>query len=398
MAERVRQFPTVTEQGLDPDPLLDELRNSEPVARVQLPYGQPCWLVTRYEDVRSMLGDPRFSRAATIEADVARTTMVFPIADSILGMDPPDHTRIRRLVSATFTARRVQALRGRAQEIVDGLLDDMERSGPPVDLIEALALPLPITMICELLGVPYADRHQFRGWAEVFMSSSGFGAEELISAHGQITEYLAGMIARRRDHGTDDLLGSLVAARDDDGDRISEPELVSLALAILVAGYETTANQMGKFVLCLFEHPDQLELLRRDPELVPNAVEELMRLIPLSAGTSLAHVATEDVELGGVIIRAGEAAMAATASANRDETVFEHANRLDVQREGIYQLGFGHGSHFCLGAHLARIELQVALTSLFGRFPELCLAIPSDEVEWKDGSAVWGLQSLPVAF
>ena len=165
-----------------------------------------------------------------------------------------------------------------------------------------------------------------------------------------------------------------------------------------MAGYETTANQMGKFVLCLFEHPDQLELLRRDPELVPNAVEELMRLIPLSAGTSLAHVATEDVELGGVTIRAGEAAMAATASANRDETVFEHANRLDVQREGIYQLGFGHGSHFCLGAHLARIELQVALTSLFGRFPELRLAIPSDEVEWKDGSAVWGLQSLPVAF
>jgi nocardicin N-oxygenase len=396
MTDCIRQFPTTTKQGLDPDPLLYELRAVEPVPLVQLPYGEPCRLVTRYEHVRSMLSDPRFSRAATIGRDVARTQPVLPIEDAILGMDPPEHTRIRRLVSATFTARRMQALRGRAQEVVDALLDEMERAPPPVDLVEALALPLPITMICELLGVPYDDRHRFRGWADTFMTSSGFTIDEVLHAHGELTSYLEGMVARRREQPTDDVLGALVALRDDDGDRITEPELVSLATAILVAGYETTASQIGKFVLCLLGHPDQLRTLRERPELVPNAVEELLRLIPLSSGTSIAYLATQDVELGGVTIRAGDAAMASTASANRDELAFEHADQLDVERPDIFHLGFGHGSHFCLGAHLARVELQVALESLLRRFPNLRLAVPVDEVRWKDGSAVWGLLELPV--
>jgi cytochrome P450 len=391
-------FPTVTEQGLDPDPLLDELRVTEPVARVQLPFGEPCWVVTRYEDVRAMLADPRFSRAATIGTDVGRMSEFFPIEDSILGMDAPAHTRIRRLVSATFTARRMQALRGRAQEIVDDLLSAMASMPQPVDFVSAVALPLPITMICELLGVPFEDRRQFNGWADVFMTSSGFTVEELLDAHGQLTGYLAGLIASRRVHPTDDILGALVAARDGDDTVITEGELVSLAMAILVAGYETTANQLGKFVLCLLEHPDQVELLRSRPELVPNAVEELMRLIPLSAGAQIAYLATEDVEIGGVPIRAGEGVMASTASANRDDTVFPHADQLDVQRPDILQLGFGHGAHFCLGAHLARVELQVAIESLLIRFPDLRLAVPATDVRWKDGSAVWGLDALPLRF
>lgn len=394
----VRPFPTVTAQSLDPDPLLLELLESEPVARVQLPYGEPCWIVTRNEDVRAVLADPRFSRAATVGRDVARTQAILPIGDSILGMDAPDHTRIRRLVSAAFTARRVATLRDRAQEIVDGLLDDVERVGPPVDLVEAVALPLPIAMISELLGVPFADRHRFRAWADTFMTSSGFTVDEVLAAHEQLAAYLADLVAQRRAAPTDDLLGALVTARDDDGDRISEPELISLALAILVAGYETTANQLGKFVLCLFRNPDQLARLRDRPDRVPNAVEELMRLIPLSAGTSVAYLATEDVEVGGVTIAAGDAVIASTAAANRDASVYEEPGRLDVERADISQLGFGHGAHFCLGAHLARMELEAAITSLLARFPDLRLAVPDDEVEWKVGSSVWGLRALPVDF
>jgi cytochrome P450 len=391
-------FPTVTAQGLDPDPLLAELRATQPVVRVQLPYGEPCWLLTRYEDVRAMLADPRFSRAATIGTDVGRMAEFFPIEDSILGMDSPEHTRIRRLVSATFTARRMQALRGRAQEIVDGLLDAMEAAEQPVDFVQAVALPLPITMICELLGVPFEDRVRFNGWADIFMTSSGHTVQELLDAHGQLNAYLADLIAKRRAEATDDILGALVAARDDDDSVITEGELQSLAMAILVAGYETTANQLGKFVLCLLDNPDQLQLLRDNPELIPNAVEELMRLIPLSAGSQIAYLATADVEIGGVVIHAGEGVVASTASANRDESVFAHADRLDVERPDIFQLGFGHGSHYCLGAHLARVELQVALESLLVRFPDLRLAVPASEVPWKDGSAVWGLEALPLCF
>jgi cytochrome P450 len=391
-------FPTITKQGLDPDPLLDELRVTEPITRVQLPFGEPCWLLTRYEDVRTMLADPRFSRAATIGTEVGRMSEFFPIEDSILGMDAPEHTRIRRLVSATFTARRMQALRGRAQEIVDGLLDDMEKMPQPVDFVQAVALPLPITMICELLGVPFDDRDRFHGWANIFMTSSGFGVDELLEAHGQLSGYLADLIASRKVQPTDDILGALVALREEDDARITEGELVSLAMAILVAGYETTANQLGKFVLCLLDNPEQLHTLRAHPELIPNAVEELMRLIPLSAGAQIAYLATEDVELGGVLIRAGEGVIASTASANRDEAVFPHADRLDIERPDIFQLGFGHGAHFCLGAHLARVELQVALESLLARFPDLRLAVPATDVPWKDGSAVWGLEALPLSF
>jgi nocardicin N-oxygenase len=396
--QRIRDFPTVTAQSLDPDPLLLELLDTEPVSRVRLPYGEPCWLVTRHDDVRLVLSDHRFSRAATVHRDVARTTERLPLEDSILAMDPPRHTRIRRLVSATFTARRVTDLRVRAQEIVNRLLDDIERNGPPADLVEDLALPLPIAMICELLGVPFEDRARFRGWADTFMTSSGYSVEQLMGAHAQICEYLADMVALRRAQPTGDLLGALVTARNEDENAISEGELISLALALLVAGYETTASQLTKFLLALFRHPDQLAMLRARPDLVPNAIEELMRLIPLSSGTSLAYVATEDVVLSGVTVHDGDAVVASTAAANRDPAVFDDPDRLDVAREGIVHFGFGHGSHFCLGAHLARMEMQVAIASLLERFPELRLAVSGDDVPWKDGSAVWGLQHLPVEF
>ena len=264
--------------------------------------------------------------------------------------------------------------------------------------MQVVALPLPITMICELLGVPFDDRERFHGWANIFMSASGYTVEELLDAHGQLSGYLAGLIASRRERPTDDILGALVAARDDDDSVITEGELISLCMAILVAGYETTANQLAKFVLCLLDRPDQWQLLLERPDVVPNAVEELMRYIPLSAGPALPYLATEDVEIGGVLIRAGDAVIASTASANRDELVFAHADTVDVERADIFQLGFGHGAHFCLGAHLARVELQVAISTLLERFPDLRLAVPADQVPWKDGSSVWGLEALPLCF
>jgi len=398
-AERViHRFPSSDQQSLSPDPVLLELLAHEPVAKVQLPHGEPCWMVTRYDDVRHVLGGTGFSRNATLHVDIARTTEMLPLDDSILAMDPPNHTRIRRLVSMAFTARRVAELRPRIEEVVNGLLDDIERKGPPADLVEDLALPLPITIITDLLGIPYEDRERFRGWAETFMTTRGFSVEELIDAHVAITGYLAELIAQRRAEPTDDLLGGLVAARDEDGDRMTEGELVSLALALLVAGYETTASQLTKFVLVLLRNPDQLALLRAQPDLVPNAIEEMMRLVTLSSGTGLAQIATEDVELSGVTIRAGEAVLASPGAANRDPDVFADPNTLDVTRQNIVHFGFGHGAHFCIGAHLARLEMQVALAALLARFPDLRLAVPDDEVEWKDGSAIWGLAHLPVAF
>ncbi len=352
-------------------------------------------MVTRHEDVRFVQADSRFSRAAMIGRDVARTAPYPLQGESIIGMDPPDHTRIRRLVSREFTPRRVEQLRARAQEIVDGLLDDAAASPSPVDLVEAFAQPLPIAMICELLNVPFSDRDRFRGWANAFMTSTGHSIDEVLAARDSLNAYLADLIAERRRTPTDDLLGALVVLRDE-GDALSEPELVNLGLAMLVGGFETTAAQLGKFIFCLLGNPEQLAVIRARPEVVPTAVEELLRVIPLSSGTALAWIATEDVEVGGVTIPAGDPVMASAAGANLDDSVFVDPERLDVTRDPNPHLAFGHGMHFCIGAHLARMELQVAIGTLFGRFPDVRLAVAPREVQWKVGSAVWGLESLPV--
>ncbi|MCU1375977.1 MAG: cytochrome [Actinomycetia bacterium] len=388
-------FPSVATQGLSADPLLDVLRRQAPTFRIKAPYGGECWMVTRHEDVRAVQTDPRFSRRAMIGQDVARTSPYPLQGESIVGMDPPDHTRIRRLVSMAFTARRVESLPQRAQALVDGLLDEAAAADGPVDLVEGLAQPLPIAMICELLGVAYEDRSRFRGWANVFMTSTAHPIEDVLTARDHLFAYLAELVASRRAQPTTDLLGALVLQRDE-GDALTEDELVNLAFSLLVGGFETTAAQLAKSVLMLLLHPDQLALVRADPELVPTAVEELLRVIPLSSGTSLAWVATEDVVVGDVTIRAGDVLMASAAAANLDEAVFDQPERFDVTRSPNPHLSFGHGLHFCLGAHLARMELQVAIGSLATRFPDLRLAVAPDDVPWKVGSAVWGLAALPV--
>lgn len=387
-------FPTGAPPCLGPDPALHALCR-QPIVRITAPYGGECWLVTGHEDVKAVQTDLRFSREAVIGRDIARTA-AFPLqGNTIIGMDPPDHTRIRRLVSAAFTARRVEQLRPKAQAMVDRLIDELVTGPQPADLVEGFATPLPIGMICDLLGVPFEDRVRFGAWARVFMTSSGRTMDEILEAHGLLLGYLAELVADRRSNPTTDLLGALVAQRDE-GDALSEDELVQLGFTLLVGGYETTAAQLGKSLLYLLLHPDEAARVRATPALVGPAIEELMRLIPLSSGTSLAWVTTEDVDIAGVTIRAGDAVMASAAAANLDPTVFADPERFDATRTPNPHLTFGHGTHFCLGAHLARMELQVAIATFLRRLPDARLAVAPEDVPWRPGSTVWGLAALPV--
>ena len=392
-----RPYPFSEPDRLNLDPLYAELRRAEPVARVRLPFGEQAWLATRYQDAKVVLGDPRFSRALSVGRDEPRTSPQ-PIGGGILSMDPPDHSRLRRLVAKAFTARRVEQLRPATAAIAGELVDAMVAAGPPADLVERFATPLPVRVICMLLGVPAADQHLFRTWSEAIVSTTSLSQQTIVEYLASLHAYMAGLIAQRRDEPTDDLIGALVRARDEDNDRLTEQEMVELAAGLLAAGHETTVTQIANFAYVLLTHPGQLAVLRARPELVPGAVEELLRYVPLGAAAAFARYATEDLELGGVRIRAGEPVIAAMSSANRDATVFDEPDRLDLTREAGPHLGFGHGVHHCLGAQLARMELQVALATLLARLPGLALAVPDDELEWKSGLLVRGLRSMPVTW
>ncbi|PPK71128.1 cytochrome P450 [Actinokineospora auranticolor] len=388
-------YPFSEPERLDPEPLFDRLRAEHPLIRVRLPYGEPAWMATRYEDVKTVLGDPRFSRAASAGRDEPRLRPHLNPPGSILSLDPPDHTRLRRLVMKAFTVRRVEQLRPRAQEIADRLVDEMIATGPPADLVDLFALPLPITVICELLGVPFEDRVDFRVWSDAFLSTTKYTPDEVRDHTDRMMAYMAGLIAQRRETPTDDLIGALVVARDEE-DRLSEDELVSLAMGLLIAGHETTASQIPNFVYVLLDHPEELAKLRADPALLPQAVEELMRFVPLGVGGGIPRYATEDVELGGVLVRAGEAVLPALTSANRDESVYPDADHLDLTRAGTGHVGFGHGPHHCLGAPLARMELQVALGTLLRRLPGLRAA--DAPIDWKRGVSTRGPARFPLTW
>lgn len=393
----VRSYPFGPIDGLVIDPLYFRLQDDEPLARVKLPYGEEGWLLTRYEDVRAAMGDARFSLAEATVRDVPRLTPQ-RYGAVLTDQDPPDHTRLRRLVAKAFTARRVEQLRGHAEQITHDLLDEMVKAGPPADLSEALAVPLPGLMICELIGVPYADRDRFRDWVGAWMSVTALTPEQRGEYITQLTAYLADLAAQRRQNPTDDLLGALVIASDE-GDRLTEDEVVQLTVVILAAGYESTASQIVNFTYALLTHPDQLALLRSQPGLMPGAVEELMRWVPLLAVADvLPRYALEDVELSGGTVRAGEPVLLAKHAANRDPRRYADPDRLDITRDARGQLGFGHGAHHCLGSPLARMDIQTALTALLTRFPELRLAVPEAELTWKSGMAVRGPVTLPIAW
>ncbi|GAA2354524.1 cytochrome P450 [Saccharopolyspora halophila] len=393
-----RTYPFNSAEALDLDPFYAQLRKQEPLSRIQLPFGEAAWLATRYEDAKVVLGDPRFSRAVAVDRDEPRLRTRKSMSGGLLSMDPPDHTRLRRLVAKAFTGRRVEKLRARTQEIADGLADEMIAKGAPADLVEDFALPLPITVICELLGVPFDDRADFRVWSDAFLSTTKLTPEQVTDYMERMWAYIAGLIEQRRREPADDLITALIAARDEE-DKLSEDEMVQLAAGILVAGHETTASQIPNFTYVLLTHPEQLAQLRADLELIPRAVEELMRFVPLGVGAGFPRYATEDVELGGVQVRAGEPVLVSVASANRDESVFENPDQLDFAREEASQIGFGHGPHHCLGAQLARMELQVALRTLLTRLPGLDFAsAPERDVDWKTGMLVRGPQRMSLSW
>jgi cytochrome P450 len=396
-AMTVHAYPFSDPDRLQLDPFYARLREQEPVTRVRLPFGEDAWLATRYQDVRTVLGDARFSRAACVGRDEPRTTPQ-QIGGGILAMDAPDHTRLRRLVAKAFTARRVEQLRPDTTAIARELIDAMTAGGSPADLVEEFATPLPVRVICRLLGVPPEDQGDFRTWSEAIVSTTSLAPEQIMAYLGSLHSYMARLIAQRRETPTDDLIGALVQARDSDNDRLSEQEMVELAAGILAAGHETTVTQIPNFVYVLLTHPEQLARLKADPALIGTAVEELMRFVPLGAASSFARYALEDVELGGVLVRAGEPVIGSLSSANRDGEVFADPDRLDLSRPDNPHIGFGHGVHHCLGAQLARMELQVALTTLLERLPELALAVDEKELRWKSGLLVRGLRSMPVTW
>ncbi|MFC7986290.1 cytochrome P450 [Streptomyces sp. NPDC057336] len=394
----VRTYPFGDHADLRLDPHYADLRATTPVARVRMPYGGEAWLLTRHADVKKASADPRLSMHAAADQDVPRAAPRALDSVGLMGMPPESHARLRRLVSRAFTARRVAALRPRIAEITHHLIDDLVADGGPADLVSRLALPLPTAVICEMLGIPRTDQHIFRAFTEALMSASRFTEEQVAQAAEEYADYLRGYVAQRRAHPEDDLLSALIEARDEDG-RLSENELLMLTGGMLVGGHETTANQLaGQVLVLLDDDRRRYERLVARPDLVPAAVEELLRYVPLWASVGPSRVATEDVEIGGVTIRAGEAVVYSLASANRDETVFDAPDDVVLDRDTNPHIAFGQGPHFCLGAPLARAELQCALEALTTRLPGLRLARPAAELDWHRGMLVRGLVELPVTW
>lgn len=387
-------YPFNTSAGLALSERYAHTRRSAGLLRVRMAYGEPAWLVTRYADARLVLGDRRFSRAAEALHDIPRPTPGRRESGGILSMDPPDHTRLRTLVMKAFTVPRVERLRPDIRALAEGRLDDLVAAGPPADLVEDFALPLSVTVICRLLGVPAKDQPLFRAWSDATLSTSPLTTEEITANQNELRAYMARLVTERRRRPADDLMTALIEARDVE-DRLSEEELIDLCVGVLVAGHETTATQIPNFLYTLLEHPDHLDRLRADPGLIPKAVEELLRFVPLGASSAFPRYATEDIEVGGTLVRAGEPVLVAVAAANRDPLRFTDPEILDLEREGNQHLGFGHGAHHCLGAQLARVELQEALRALVRKLPGIR---PGGDIVWKTEMLVRGPRSMPIAW
>jgi cytochrome P450 len=385
----------------NPYPVYELLRQETPVREVRLPRGLKVWLVTGYEEARAALADPTLSKNAADAQHLfdrhvpdrgQRAVFSEALTAHMLNSDPPDHTRLRNLVTKAFTARTVQRMKPRVEEITTELLDQMAAGDDVVDLLAAFAFPLPVTVICELLGVPLADRHDFHAWTSALLSASGGQAAR--DAGLSMAGYLNTLVADKRANPRDDLLSGLIEATDE-GDRLTETELVSMAFLLLVAGHETTVNLIGNGVFALLRNPDQLAALRADPDLMPGAIEEFLRFLsPVNMATF--RFTTQPLRLGDVVIPEGEIISVALGSADRDEKRFEEPDRLDITRKAAGHLAFGHGIHYCLGAPLARLEGQIAIGGLIERFPDLALATEPERLTWRDSTLIRGLETLPV--
>jgi cytochrome P450 len=378
----------------DPHAAYGRLRRECPVLPIELPTGATGWLVTRYDDVRQALTNPRLSKGGMLSPVGYRGVLPEPVqnalAQHVLTRDPPDHTRLRRLVSAGFTARRTEALRPRVQQITDELLDGVD-GRDRVDLIDALAFPLPMQVICELIGVPAADRNSFRHWSNIAVSGNVANAD-VPAAFVALLGYVRELIAAKRADPGDDLLSALIAVSDE-GDKLTGDELTSTVFLLLIAGHETTVNLIGNGTYLLLTQREQWDRLLAEPELLPGAVEEFLRYeSPVQVTTH--RMATAGVELGGRVIPAGATVVVSLRSANRDEARFADPDRLDITRRDSTHLAFGHGIHYCLGAPLARLEGQVAIGSLLRRYPKMRLA--DEGAAWRPGILMHGLSALPV--
>jgi cytochrome P450 len=377
----------------DPRGFFARLRESRPVAPVRMPAYGRAWVVTRYEDVRAVLTDPRMAK------DVhrwpgggrSRPSEATGVYAHMLHADPPEHTRLRRLVQKPFASRRA-GLRPLTEAIAGGLLDEMARRGEDVvDLLGQYARPLPITVICELLGVPVADREWVRATVYAYDEST-----EQARVERELAAYLTELIAAKRAEPADDLVSELVIANDiAEAEKLTGNELVSTAFLLVMAGFDTTVNLIASGTLALLTHPGEMARLRQDPALLPAAVEELLRFTsPVNHAND--RFTTEDVPIGDVVIPAGEWVIPAVASADWDPARFPDPDRLDLGRDTSGHVAFGHGVHHCLGAPLARMEAEVALGALLARFPRISLAVPSSELRWRPVSVMNGLDALPI--
>ncbi|GAA1481746.1 cytochrome P450 [Gordonia sinesedis] len=378
--------------GLSPEYTLAQAGHG--LARVQLPHGEPAWLATRYDDVRRVLGDRRFSRAEAANHDEPRNS-AYRSGDGILSMDPPDHTRLRAVAAPAFSVRRVEHLRPRVREIVRQLIDELLTQEEPVDFVESFAQPLPIRVICEVLGVPGADRQQFQVWTDAQISTSALSQGQFDTSMAELRQYISMQVTDRRASPRDDLISVIATAHVQDPQQWTEQELVDLCVGILVAGYESTATQLANFVYVLLTQPERWHQLIGDPDIVPSAVEELMRYVAIGIGADFPRYATEDVELGGELVRAGAPVLASTSAANWDSSRFANPERVMFDRSGIGHLGFGYGAHHCLGAPLARLELQEALRGLTSQLSSLSVAaLP----QWRTNTLLRGPRRMLVGW
>ncbi|MBO1332364.1 cytochrome P450 [Streptomyces sp. VRA16 Mangrove soil] len=392
----VRQWPALDLHGVDFDPVLTRLMREGPVTRIQLPNGEGwAWLVTRYEDVRTVTNDSRFSREAVVGRQVTRLAPHFiPQAGAVGFADPPDHTRLRRSVAAAFTARGVERLRTRAQELLDELVTGMLRDGPPADLTERLLVPFPIAVICELMGVPGEDRHLMHTWTQLILSSA-HGAEVSERAKNEMSAYFARLI-RSHDDGTGEDVASLLGTAVGAGD-LTEDEAVGLAVLVQIGG-EAVTNNSGNMAYILLTRPDLAERLRAEPALRPQAIDELLRYIPHRSAVGLSRIALEDVDVAGVRICEGDPIYVSYLAANRDPDVFPDPDRIDFDRAPNPHVSFGFGPHYCVGGMLARLESELLVGALLDRFRELRLAVPAERVPFRKGALIRGPEAVPVTW
>ncbi|WP_433441848.1 cytochrome P450 [Nonomuraea sp. CA-141351] len=392
-------YPMVRQRPFDPPDEATELRQQAAMHRMTYGDGHRGWLVTRYSAARAILAHPHFSNRPdlvhpALPAQVERVKMQregkMP-AGVFLRMDPPDHTRYRKLLTGQFTVRRMKALESRIEEIANACLDDMAAAGGPVDLVQTFALPIPSLVICELLGVPYADRAQFQENSKLLINLET-KAEESIAAIGRVMTYLYGLIRRKREEPADDLLSGLI-----EGGELDDEELTGVSFLLLLAGHETTANMLGLGTYALLTNPAQLAAMRDDPSVVDNGVEELLRYLTI-IHVGPVRTALEDVEIEGNLIKAGESVAFHLPAANRDPSRFPDGDQLDVTRPAGGHLTFGHGIHQCLGQQLARAEMRIAYPALLRRFPGLRLAVTPEEVPMRSDMGIYGVHRLPVTW